>query len=198
MSNILTLLREKTAVSHQALHEHDLLAPLQDNNITLDDYYWCIRAFHRAYANIDSTTFKTSIPDTAALEWLKNDMDIHAIEEVNLTIVPYPTIKSNSTYLGYLYVKQGSTLGGRIISKHLHKNLGLVEHKTNHFFAGFGDETGERWKQFLHFLLATEINHDEVIAQAISTFKYIADCCDQMLAIKLKQTLGGVVRVNTT
>jgi len=48
--------------------------------------------------------------------------------------------------LGFLYVLEGSTLGGRVIDKQL--RLRGLSPKGLTFFQGYGDATGERWKAF--------------------------------------------------
>lgn len=132
MSDLLAALRESTAALHEGLHVHKLLAPLQRDSITREDYYWCIRAFHQAYTQMQQKIrCLPPMADIAALEWLQSDMDAHHITPVTLSELPYPEIDTDAKYMGYLYVKQGSTLGGRIISKHLHRTLGLVEHESN-------------------------------------------------------------------
>ncbi len=185
MSDLLAALRQSTASLHQGLHVHRLLAPLQDSTITLEDYYWCIRAFHQAYSQMQrSIRFTPPFADIAALQWLERDMLAHHITPVEIEALPYSPIDTASKYTGYLYVKQGSTLGGRVISRHLHRTLGLVEHESNHFFAGFGEETGARWKQFVSALDDANINTQEAVSQAVDTFRLIGHVCDTLHAIK--------------
>lgn len=191
MTALITALREATHTVHQALHVHSLLAPLQDDDITLDDYCWCLRAFHYAYATLPPAHSAFNLPDVPFLAWLAEDMRIHNIEAVALPPVTYPVVDSYSKYIGYLYVKQGSTLGGRAISKHLQKILGLVPQRTNHFFAGFGEETGERWKQFLHLLDDNRIASQETVQQATATFQHIAACCDETLKLKQQRSYSA-------
>ncbi len=123
-------------------------------------------------------------PDVPVMEWLENDMLTHRLSPLAIKTASYPSIDNYSRFTGYLYVKQGSTLGGRVISKHLRNNLGLVEGKTNHFFAGFGEDTGLRWKSFLSLLEDPGIDTEEATAQAVSTFSFITQCCDEAYKAK--------------
>jgi len=190
--NLLEQLRHYTQEQHQQLHVHPLLAPLQDNDITMQDYYWCLRAFYQAYAHAQSKLHylgaKTDVP---VMEWLEKDMQTHSVHPILLDIVSYPAIDNESKYLGYLYVTQGSTLGGRVISKHLQKKLGLIEGETNHFFAGFGSDTGSRWKSFLTLLDNTTFNQKEVVDQAVCTFLLIAQSCNKALKLKINSQLAS-------
>lgn len=182
---LLESLRHATLNQHQALHVHPLLAPLQDDTISMEDYRWIIRAFHQLYASVEKQPYSTfGMPDVPAVTWLERDMQVHDITPAEPAPINYPALTNPSQLLGYLYVKQGSTLGGRVISKHLHKTLGLIDHETNYFFAGFGEETGPRWKAFLKLLENKEVNHEEAVNQAIKTFKATIDCCDTMQAEK--------------
>ena len=49
--------------------------------------------------------------------------------------------------IGCLYVLEGATLGGQIISRHLAK-LGIGPENGCLFFSGYGAKTGEMWKSF--------------------------------------------------
>lgn len=188
MNQLLQRLREATQTSHEALHVHPLLTTLQDEHITLDDYRWCIGAFHAAYTSIPAVEFAALPPDIPAVAWLQEDMRVHGIKPLTMTFPAYPAIDGLSRYIGYLYVKQGSTLGGQVISKHLQRSLGLVPHQTNHFFAGFGPETGERWKKFIRVMDDSDLDADQVLQQAAATFKHIKRCCNEALRLKRERS----------
>lgn len=78
--------------------------------------------------------------------------------------------------LGYMYVIEGSTLGGRVILKHVQEKLKLDEHRGASFFAGYGAETGVKWKNFLSNLTnyaERSGNGDEIIKGAVHAFAAI-------------------------
>jgi len=54
--------------------------------------------------------------------------------------------------LGVLYVTEGSTLGGRVIARHLGENLALTPDRGAAFFHGAGEATRERWREFCELL----------------------------------------------
>ena len=75
--------------------------------------------------------------------------------------------------LGCLYVIEGATLGGQVITRHLEKNLGITPESGGAFFAGYGAETGARWKEFCALLTAAAervSGEDEIVASANDTF----------------------------
>ena len=64
-----------------------------------------------------------------------------------------------SMFLGRMYVMEGSTLGGQYIARHAEETLGLVSGEGNSYFRGYGEATGERWREFravLHTLPESE------------------------------------------
>ncbi|MGC1479340.1 MAG: biliverdin-producing heme oxygenase [Chthoniobacterales bacterium] len=50
---------------------------------------------------------------------------------------------------GVLYVLEGSTLGGQVISTALRNRLGIDETSGASYFHGYGPETATRWREFL-------------------------------------------------
>jgi heme oxygenase (biliverdin-IX-beta and delta-forming) len=58
-----------------------------------------------------------------------------------------PAIRSVASALGAMYVLEGSTLGGKIISKLLRKQVPAVSESIR-FFEGYRERTGEMWQRF--------------------------------------------------
>ncbi|WP_454804142.1 biliverdin-producing heme oxygenase [Mucilaginibacter phyllosphaerae] len=82
-----------------------------------------------------------------------------------------PTINIHLEALGALYVIEGSTLGGKIISKMMQQQLGLVTGFS--FFAGYGEKTEQMWDVFKQALNRQAENPEQeavVIAAANQTF----------------------------
>ena len=181
-------LRQACHSSHEALHVHPLLAPLTQESIALSDYRWIIQAFDAAYNQMEAVRhfIPSDLPDAPGLEWLECDMAFHGISPREVAPVYYPDIDTYSRLAGYLYVKQGSTLGGRVISKHLTRHLGLVDGVSNHFFAGYGEETGPQWKRFTRELEGSGdvLVMDEVVEQALASFRMIEICANKLLEQK--------------
>lgn len=179
----ISALRDSCKNLHEALHVHPLLRPLTKPDITFEDYAWIIRAFHRAYSIMETkkkTALNDGLPDSPVLEWLAADMAMHGIEPLPLPDLPYEDIENLPQLAGYLYVKQGSTLGGQIISPHLDRHLGLKAGASNHFFAGYGADTGAMWKEFTTKAnnLLTESDINTAIVSAQNSFRLLASCCD--------------------
>jgi heme oxygenase len=71
---------------------------------------------------------------------------------------------------GCLYVLEGATLGGQVISRHLAK-LGIGPENGGRFFHGYGAKTGEMWKSFQASATANCVT-DAQIAEAVKGAKW--------------------------
>jgi heme oxygenase (biliverdin-IX-beta and delta-forming) len=54
--------------------------------------------------------------------------------------------------LGYMYVLEGSTLGGALIYKHVSKHVDISEEKGGAYFTCYRSELSVKWKSFLDIL----------------------------------------------
>lgn len=137
--------------------------------------------FYAVYSSTESQKPKHELPDSPVITWLESDMRFHGIDGVKKTATRH--LDNYEGLVGYLYVKQGSSLGGQYISRHLQDKLGLQPGKSNHFFYGYGNKTGSMWRQFREKIAVEEskLNHAKVIDSAKQTFKAISLCADRML-----------------
>ena len=84
-----------------------------------------------------------------------------------------PPLDSVPGILGSLYVVEGATLGGQLISRHLERTLGLREGRGYAFFSSYGPQVGSRWRSFRDVLLScsTEQDDDRIVDSATATFR---------------------------
>lgn len=85
-------------------------------------------------------------------------------------VAPSPVLPDVSTparALGALYVLEGSTLGGRVVSAHVRRVLGPAA--GTRWFTAYGDDAPVRWAAFRR---AASDGHDvdELVAAATTTF----------------------------
>ena len=79
--------------------------------------------------------------------------------------------------VGCLYVLEGATLGGQVISRHLAK-LGIGPANGGLFFHGYGARTGEMWKSFQAGATDYCVTEDQIgaaVTGAKSTFEKFCD-----------------------
>ena len=83
-----------------------------------------------------------------------------------------PPLTSAAEAMGSLYVLEGATLGGQVISRRLERTLGLSGGLGYSFFRSYGREVGPMWRAFGERLLATSstASEDACVRSAQSTF----------------------------
>jgi heme oxygenase (biliverdin-IX-beta and delta-forming) len=83
-----------------------------------------------------------------------------------------PTIKTTAQAFGCLYVLEGATFGGRIISKMIERSLAITAHNGALYYSGYGENTGAMWKQFSTAMNAVLVSEDIDNAHhaAVATF----------------------------
>jgi heme oxygenase (biliverdin-IX-beta and delta-forming) len=77
-----------------------------------------------------------------------------------------PELVDFAQVLGCLYVLEGATLGGQIISRHIRKRLGLDQTNGCSYFCSYGTETNDMWNTFCH-ILATYASSSEIENQIL-------------------------------
>lgn len=178
-------LKSETASQHQALEDNmDLLR----EDYTLGEYQALIQAFHDFYAPLEAAITARQAELPPALDWprriklpqLEADLRVLGVTDQGRMAGPadLPPLGNLAEILGVLYVIEGSTLGGMVISRHFQKFLGLDATNGASFYVGYGAETGPMWKQFLTVLeaeLTTDADADACVKAAAETFDRMSD-----------------------
>jgi heme oxygenase (biliverdin-IX-beta and delta-forming) len=169
-------LRLETANDHQEAEKGMHLMHL---DVDAADYLRCLSRVYGILAPWEEQAF------VAAPEWLRASLSLrkrrHMLDSDfatwgalptpdRATLPPFDDVYS---MLGAMYVMEGSTLGGQVISRHVEKCLGLVAGNGDAFFLGHGDQTGRMWKEFCS-LLETKVpedRSDSVILGAKAMFR---------------------------
>jgi heme oxygenase len=73
--------------------------------------------------------------------------------------------------MGFMYVMEGSKLGGKVIYKHIHRALGYSENCGAKFIADHGNDTFLLWKEFL-FKFSTYVAQNDCEEEAIQGAEY--------------------------
>lgn len=179
-------LRNATASQHTGLEALPLSKVLMSENVTLKDYAHylvCMKGVMELYDTILLPQIDEIIPHASLrkkLDGLAKDLKYLIEQGIPGTAVvelQTPPIQSEAFALGMAYVIEGSTLGGRVILKHLSPRLGVTEIHGAIFFAGYGNETGPMWKQFLEALTQFASSQDkgaQVIEGAVAGFDMIS------------------------
>ncbi len=196
---LLERLRAETRSQHEALHLHPLLAPLNRPDVTRSQYADALLAFDAFYRAMEAgrrVATPDGVPDAPVTQWLAQDLAACGAAPLSIA-VDCPAIDSEARLWGYLYVKQGSLLGGAVMSKNLNRALGLRPGTDQLFFAGYGAETGPRWKELIENLhrRAPSLPQSEIIEMAGASFQAIADLCDAVHSTKAGHAVQAASRI---
>jgi heme oxygenase len=100
-----------------------------------------------------------------------------------LPLASVPTFRSLCEKFGCLYVLEGSTLGGQLISREINSQLHYTPENGCAYFASYGAEITSMWRRFREALeafgSANSESHDSIIHSALSTFGVFADWIDK-------------------
>lgn len=125
-----------------------------------------------------------SMAERSRVRYLEQDLialgsDPRRIPLATLTQTP----ASAPELLGWLYVVEGSTLGGRLLCRRIGETLRLQPDHGLAFFHGYGDATAARWREVLTLLAA----FDEAQVEATGSVVGAARCAFSTLHTWLDQ-----------
>ncbi len=175
-SSLLEQLKSKTAISHKRLETAvDILNPA----LTREAYRALLSDFYAFYAPLEQQVFEASA-------WAELKFDLAArrklpllerdLKALGVALPAWCTslkLTGFAQLLGGLYVTEGATLGGQVMTRHLKTSLGLTPDSGAAFFASYGERVGPMWLEFRSFLSAQATNQKteaEIVAGALETF----------------------------
>lgn len=181
--SILKRLRTETSERHAGLEQR---MTVMDPQLSRADYRAILQGFFGYYAPLEarlgaSTTWLDLSFDFAARRKVPRlEKDLMALGQTaeELTRLPLcaevPELDTIPQVLGCLYVIEGATLGGQVITRHLLATHGITPERGGAFFAGYGVETGPQWQAFGVMITAAAERfggENEIIASANRTFE---------------------------
>lgn len=184
---IMARLKQETLAQHQQTEDE---VDLMSDDFTLADYRDLLTRFYAFYRPYEEKMRAAVKERPVGLDYGRRQntprivTDLRALgmsdgEIAGLQVTDdLPRIDSAERIYGSLYVIEGSTLGGRIIARHLKEKFGLDEQSGLAFFSGYGEETGPMWKDFgraVSEFAANGADEDEIIAAANETFEKIGN-----------------------
>lgn len=178
---LLQRLKGETSGQHENLERClQLLRPdmsLGEYRRLLEGFYGFYAPWERRAAPLLSQMLPGFFPERRKTPLLEEDLQFLGSEPAALAECPdLPATDSLLPLLGSLYVLEGATLGGQILSRHFTRQFNLSPYQGCAFFTGYGSDTGRRWRSFCERLTSySSPDNDVVIVQsAIDTF-----CCFQ-------------------
>lgn len=169
--------KEQTGTNHQLL-EKKIIAKLKDLQST-DDYLHILQLFYGYFGGLEDKINQhigtEELPDIAHRRKsaqlagdIKSLGGTPAAKAVNGAL---PDIDNAASAFGALYVIEGSTLGGSIISKMVSGKLGIQSALS--FFNSYGENTPAMWHTFkntLNVKVITDEDQAAMIGAANETF----------------------------
>lgn len=175
--SILTRLRTETAEAHASL---EAMAQIERCLVDVTSYQSLLAQFYGFYAPMETLLEERLNGNGEALglagrrkaSWIASDLTALGGDASAVAIsADLPDLREAGHAFGALYVLEGSTLGGRTISKMMENST--VPETARRFFNGYEGDTGKKWKEFcaaLEQYVAVNGQADEVVAGAIDTF----------------------------
>lgn len=175
----LEYLKQATRPEHEGTED---TVALMDPALTRADYVRTLQQMYGAVRGWDDWATQHAPPTLLSLlegrrrsPLIEADLDYLGAEIPALKHRPTPWFSSDvhsqpearyASFLGAMYVMEGSTLGGQYIARHVEQALGLQPGAGNAYFRGYGDQTGAMWKSFKTVLAAVPDTHTELVVQS--------------------------------
>jgi len=182
---IMALLKESTREYHDRLESNPFSNRILQEEITIEEYRKVLERFYGFYHPVEASLIQ-------ALDGSFQEIDFHTRRKVPLLekdlialghrqesirrltrCSDTPELTNQHYAFGILYVLEGATLGGQIISRHLSKKLALTPETGSAFFSSYQNQVGARWQSFKNMLNSFPIDAEQerrVLAGAIATF----------------------------
>ncbi len=195
-SGVRERLRGSTHHHHSQLNRNPMLAgltkplyPLAKYRDLLTAYFYLYQALEQQITAFLAQQFDLfNYAERRKLPWLEADfsyfkLDLPGPEVVLRGAVDLPKIETVGQLIGVLYVIEGSTLGGQLISRSLAEHHGLTSGQGASFFGGYGDRTMPLWESYIRFaesIAGNEVECRAAEAAAGSTFQLFEQALDDI------------------
>jgi|SRR5690554_6732347 len=186
--SLLQQLRQATYSSHRRIEQNARLARLLAKDLSRAEYQEVLARLlgfvepleERLQALPEAPLIQAALGKRTKAPWLVRDLlslgsSPEAIASIPRASDPdLPAVRSLAEAAGVLYVLEGSTLGGQLISRHLAQSLGVTPGQGGSFYGGYGPDHGRMWSQFRHWLARLgpeECPVRQATAAAVQTFE---------------------------
>ncbi len=154
---MLNRLREETRELHSRIETNPLHRAIVDGTVTGESYRLLLEKMHGVHQTFELcasvrpewSQFEFDFEERRKIPLLDRDLAALGAGPAlpRLPAAPLPLVGASFPYLlGYLYVLEGSTLGGQILSRLLAQHLGLTPACGAAYFTAYGAQAGARWK----------------------------------------------------
>lgn len=187
--SILAVLREQTRTEHQAIEQ---TLGLMSDTLTGAEYRRTLERFYGFWLPVEARLRQAHGLDAIGIDLTAREktpllaldllaLDVEAPSGARLC-GELPQVGSAAAALGCLYVIEGASLGGQVISRHLRARLDITPATGGRFFHGYGERTGEMWRAFgavVSGFSLTDTAQAEMVEAAIATFRLLREWCER-------------------
>ena len=175
MTDLRSELRSATSSSHTAIESNERLSLLLSSDLNEAAYVDVLRRYYGFFAPleremmaspfvVDDMSARLKTP--ALVQDLRGDISSLPVSST------LPSVATLGTFMGVLYVLEGSALGGMQIAKHL-AAFGFTEGRRS-FFVADGPAVSLRWRRFLELLASVPAPEwPDAVASATRTFELL-------------------------
>ncbi len=171
-------LRHETRGAHDAL---DGALDLLGVPLSLAQYRRLLERFHGFHRGIEPALAvrldAALLRGRGKLPALEHDLVACGMRLQEMTALPVadlPPLADQAEAMGAFYVAEGSTLGGRLIGRHLRNNPS-VPAEAQRYFNVYGEQTGDRWREACAALEVSVADGDRTVRAANAVFAALLD-----------------------
>lgn len=181
-------LKSETAHYHRQVEQNPYAKAIMDKTITMDQYIAYLKKFYGFLKPLEDQAVKLPFWEKTGLDiavrgkanLLEQDLMDLGLSREHIEQIPLcdqlPDISTSAGLFGYLYVIEGSTNGGQIMTKRLSQFLPIDADHGLQYFNAYGTETRTRWSEFMQMLqksINTQQDHDIMVDTASETFRLL-------------------------
>lgn len=172
-------LKKRTRTLHEKVEDRMMSRQMLQAGFTMQQYLDILRIQLYFYARHEELVFKAAssiLPSEVLDDRMKfNKLVMDAADlELELPAMTTGIDKKPGESLGWLYVMEGSMLGGQVIVRSLMKNNEIRKSGAVRFYRGYGEQTGTKWLEFKNAIDELEVDpaeRSEVLEGAIDAFQ---------------------------
>jgi heme oxygenase len=191
--NLLAHLRDRTRPHHEAVERE---FGLFDRSWSANKYRALLRRFFGYYDPLERQIEAALNWSALGFDWqrrrkaplLQRDLCWAGDSPEVVARLPgchaLPDVSGLPKALGCLYVLEGATLGGQVVTRYLTGVPSLENVTWFSFFSSYGAEVGSMWREFGEFLTVQALGEDKaIIRSACETFTTLADWlrCEELV-----------------
>lgn len=157
---IMQRLKQETSLYHKAIEQHinleQLCSSVEMYRHMLQRFYGFYRPVEQKLSQLPWHTLDFDFAARQKQALIEHDLTLFGEDRTSLNQLPQcatlPNLEEFPQALGCLYVLEGSTLGGQLITNHVERTLRISPEWGSAFFYSYGSQVGPMWKQFAAFI----------------------------------------------